>query len=101
MIFPQAPTLQLRHPSQLYEAFFEGIFLFAILWSVKQLRYPKGAMLAYYLFGYGFVRFFIEYFREPDAHLGFVFLSFSMGQVLCAAMMTCGIGLSLYLRRIS
>ena len=54
---------------------------------------PKGAMLALYLIGYGMVRFFIEYFREPDAHLGFVFFSFSMGQVLCALMIAAGIAL--------
>jgi phosphatidylglycerol:prolipoprotein diacylglycerol transferase len=48
-------------------------------------------MLAFYLIGYGTVRFFIEYFREPDAHLGFVFLSFSRGQQLCFLMILSGI----------
>jgi phosphatidylglycerol:prolipoprotein diacylglycerol transferase len=80
MYFPLAPTKELRHPSQLYEAFFEGIFLFAILWSIT-------------------VRFFIEYFREPDAHIGFVFLSFSMGQILCSLMIAAGVGLYVYLWR--
>jgi phosphatidylglycerol:prolipoprotein diacylglycerol transferase len=47
-------------------------------------------MLAVYLMGYGLVRFFIEYARQPDAHLGFVFLSFSMGQILCLAMILAG-----------
>jgi phosphatidylglycerol:prolipoprotein diacylglycerol transferase len=47
-------------------------------------------MLGLYLIGYGLVRFFIEYTREPDAHLGFVLLSFSMGQLLCVAMMLAG-----------
>jgi phosphatidylglycerol:prolipoprotein diacylglycerol transferase len=60
---------------------------------------PNGAMLALYLIGYGTVRFFIEYFREPDAHIGFVFLSFSMGQILCSLMIAAGIGLYFYLRR--
>jgi phosphatidylglycerol:prolipoprotein diacylglycerol transferase len=93
MVFPLAPSRELRHPSQLYEAFFEGIFLFIVLWSLRKIRMPKGAMLAFYLIGYGTVRFFIEYFREPDAHLGFVFFSFSMGQVLCALMIAAGIAL--------
>lgn len=99
MYFPQAPDTALRHPSQLYEAFFEGIFLFVILWTIRRLKKPKGAMLAFYVIGYGCVRFFIEFFRQPDAHIGFVFLSFSMGQILCALMIAGGIGLYLYLRQ--
>ncbi len=97
MYFPMAQAGELRHPSQLYEAFFEGIFLFALLWSIRTVNLPKGAMLALYLIGYGTVRFFIEYFRQPDAHLGFVLLSFSMGQILCALMMAAGVGLYIYL----
>jgi phosphatidylglycerol:prolipoprotein diacylglycerol transferase len=99
MYFPQAETKALRHPSQLYEAFFEGIFLFIVLWSIRKMKLPQGTMLALYLLGYGLVRFIIEYFREPDAHLGFVFLSFSMGQVLCSLMILGGVGLYLYLWR--
>ena len=98
MYFPQAPTRELRHPSQLYEAFFEGIFLFVLLWSIRKINSPKGATLAFYLIGYGLVRFCIEYFRQPDDHLGFVWLSFSMGQILCAAMVAAGIGLYFYLK---
>jgi phosphatidylglycerol:prolipoprotein diacylglycerol transferase len=56
-------------------------------------------MLALYLIGYGIVRFFIEYFREPDAHLGFVLLSFSMGQILCLLMIAAGTLLYFYLWR--
>jgi phosphatidylglycerol:prolipoprotein diacylglycerol transferase len=91
MYFPLAPTHQLRHPSQLYEALFEGIVLFAILWSIRKKSPFPGFLSALYLFGYGFVRFFIEYVREPDSQLGFVFLNFSMGQVLCFIMMIAGI----------
>ncbi|MDL2329483.1 prolipoprotein diacylglyceryl transferase [Desulfosarcina sp. OttesenSCG-928-A07] len=90
MYFPFSPGLERRHPSQLYEAFFEGIVLFGVLWAIKGRVKTTGAMLAFYLMGYGLVRFFIEYTREPDAHLGFVFLSFSMGQVLCMAMILSG-----------
>ena len=99
MYFPLAPDKMLRHPSQLYEAFFEGIFLFVILWSIRKIKKPRGAMLAFYVIGYGTVRFFIEFFRQPDAHIGFVFLSFSMGQILCALMIAGGIGLYIYLRQ--
>lgn len=99
MVFPQASDSALRHPSQLYEAFFEGVFLFAILWRIRKIKKPRGAMLAFYVIGYGTVRFFIEFFRQPDAHIGFIFLSFSMGQILCALMIAGGIGLYLYLRQ--
>ncbi|MEI7694955.1 MAG: prolipoprotein diacylglyceryl transferase [Chlorobium sp.] len=93
MYFPLAPTRQLRHPSQLYEAFFEGILLFIVLWLLRRRDYSTGSLSAIYLFGYGFVRFCIEFFREPDAQLGFVLLNFSMGQVLCFLMMIAGIGI--------
>jgi phosphatidylglycerol:prolipoprotein diacylglycerol transferase len=96
MIFPDAPGTGLRHPTQLYEAFFEGIFLFLLLWSLRKMKLPVGGLLAIYLAGYGTVRFFIEFFREPDAHIGFVFLSFTMGQILCAAMIGGGALLLLY-----
>ena len=99
MYFPMAPAGELRHPSQLYEAFFEGIFLFTLLWSIRKIKMPVGAMLAIYLVGYGLVRFFIEYFREPDSHLGLVLLSFSMGQILCFLMIAAGIFLYVYLWR--
>lgn len=100
MYFPAAGGPELRHPSQLYEAFFEGLFLFGVLWTLRDFRTPRGSMLAFFLVGYGGVRFFIEYFRQPDAHMGFVWMSFSMGQVLCALMIVCGVFLYLYLRRI-
>lgn len=99
MYFPYSPGFDRRHPSQLYEAFFEGIVLFIVLWTVKGRVKTTGAMLALYLMGYGLVRFFIEYTREPDAHLGFVFLSFSMGQVLCMAMILSGGLLWILLKR--
>jgi len=96
MYFPLAPDHGLRHPSQLYEAFFEGILLFVFLWPIRKIHLPDGTMMAFYLIGYGLVRFFIEYFRQPDAHLGFVWMSFSMGQILCGLMIFGGIGISIY-----
>lgn len=100
MVFPSAPDDRLRHPSQLYEAFFEGIFLFAVLWSLRRMALVRGAMLAFFLIGYGTVRFFIEFVREPDAHLGAVLFFMSMGQVLCLLMILAGLLLYVYLKKI-
>jgi phosphatidylglycerol---prolipoprotein diacylglyceryl transferase len=99
MFFPLSPDPgSMRHPSQLYEAFFEGIFLFVAFLFLRRLKLPKGSMFPAYIFGYGFVRFFIEFFREPDRHLGFVLMGkFSRGQELCAAMMIFAIGLFIWL----
>ncbi len=98
MYFPMAKGSGLRHPSQLYEAFFEGIVLFWVLWALRKKISTKGAMLPFYLAGYGLVRFFIEYARQPDAHIGFVFLALSMGQLLCLAMILTGLIIFLILR---
>jgi phosphatidylglycerol:prolipoprotein diacylglycerol transferase len=98
MYFPTGGPV-LRHPSQLYEAFGEGIVLGIVLWSIRNRIPIVGAMLPIYLIGYGIVRFLIEYLRQPDEHLGFVLLSFSMGQILCAAMILCGIILLVMRRR--
>lgn len=84
MYFPDAPGTALRHPSQLYEGFFEGIVLFCILWPLR--KRIKGAAIPLYLAGYGIVRFFIEYVREPDSHLGLIFFGLSMGQLLSLLM---------------
>ena len=99
MYFPLAPGSARRHPSQLYEAFFEGVVLFVVLWAVRGRVATQGGMLALYLMGYGLVRFFIEYARQPDAHLGWVLPGLSMGQVLCLAMIAAGGLLWIYLKR--
>jgi len=97
MYFPLAPGAGLRHPSQLYEAFFEGLFLFSILWMIRKKSSIPGAMLAFYLIGYGVIRFILEYFRQPDAQLGLVWISLSMGQILCGTMVLSGILLYFFL----
>ncbi len=98
MIFP-ADSLQLiRHPSQLYEAFFEGLVLFAVLWMIRKKSPFDGFLLAFYVIGYGLVRFFIEFFREPDTQLGFVWASLSMGQVLCILMILAGLAVMMWRR---
>jgi len=91
MYFPLDSTNQLRHPSQLYEAFFEGIVLFVILWNLRKKSRFHGFLLSAYLIGYGAIRFFIEFFREPDPQLGFFAGPFTMGQALCFVMILGGI----------
>lgn len=91
MYFPLDPTHQLRHPSQLYEAFFEGVVLFIILWGLRKKKLFDGFLLSLYFIGYGLARFFIEFVREPDPHLGFVTGYFTMGQILCLGMILGGI----------
>jgi len=65
-------TFELRVPSQLLEAFFEGLVLFLILWLSRKKKWLQGNFLSAYLLGYGFFRFFIEFVREPDWQIGFV-----------------------------
>ena len=91
MYFPNAGDYQLRHPSQLYEAFFEGIVLYFLIKSLKTRFTFLGFNSGLYVFGYAFFRFFIEYVREPDKHLQFILLNLTMGQLLCKAMMIGGI----------
>lgn len=87
MYFPLDQTQSLRHPSQLYEAFFEGIILFVFLWLMRKKNYGYGFLLGLYIFGYGLARFLCEFFREPDFMVGPI----SIGQALCAVMMAIGL----------
>ena len=83
-----------RHPSQLYEAFFEGIILFIILlfyFSKNPKQYNIGNISGLFLIFYSIFRFLIEYLREPDYHLGLIFYYFSMGQLLCIPFLLAGI----------
>ena len=110
-----------RHPSQLYEAFFEGIFLFLMLWFiVKPLatkhksEHGPGMITGAYFVGYGAIRFVLEYFREPDSQLGFIIklgkeweptalfksvLNISLGQILCLIMVLAGIAIIVYAKK--
>ena len=90
MVFPAGGPLP-RHPSQLYEAVLEGLVLFIILWGLKDLRLRPGAMVCLFLWGYGILRFFAEFFREPDPHIGLFWGVLSMGQLLCLAMVLAAI----------
>ena len=97
MIYPsidQAP----RHPSQLYEAFFEGVVLFMILRHCNKKNYSQnnfGFITSLFLILYGIFRFLIEFLREPDAHIGLIFNSITMGQLLSVPLVIIGVGIYL------
>ena len=96
MVFPHGGPLA-RHPSQLYEAFFEGLVLFVILWSLRkkpwqtEIRCPHGSLLALFLICYGIIRFLVEIVRQPDSQLGLLFEMVSMGQLLSLLMLIGGV----------
>lgn len=98
MIFPSDPLQVPRHPSQLYEAVVEGVLLPLLLWMLDRratasgVRRP-GLLSGSFLIGYGLLRFLLEFTREPDAQLGFVVGSLSMGQLLSTAMLIVGAAL--------
>ena len=103
MVFPQSDGLP-RHPSQLYEAMFEGLILFLILFVVstrtRALQYV-GLVGGLFLAGYGMARFGIEFFREPDAQLGLILGPLSMGQLLCLPMIGFGLWLALSAKKVT
>ena len=87
------------HPSQLYEAVLEGLVLFVILWVYSSKPRPWLAVSGMFLLWYGIFRFFVEFYRVPDADLGYLFLGWvTMGQILSAPMIIAGAVL-LYLAR--
>lgn len=92
MIFPNDPLQLARHPSQLYQFALEGILLFAlVLWFSSRPR-PRWAVSGMFILGYGCLRFFAEFFREPDAHLGFQALGWvTRGQILSVPMILIGV----------
>ena len=98
MLFPADPTRTLRHPSQLYEPFFQGILLFVLLWPFRNRPWARHRIFALYLTGYGMFRFFIEFVRQPDAHLETVALGMTMGQILCGIMVLTGMAIGAYTR---
>ena len=82
-----------RHPSQLYEAFFEGIVLFLILIYLRKkgLMNKPGYISGIFLVFYSIFRFFIEFFRVPDDHLGYLLLNLTMGQMISFIFLLIGI----------
>jgi phosphatidylglycerol:prolipoprotein diacylglycerol transferase len=99
-IFPTDPFGTLRHPSQLYESFGEGLLLFLVLFFISKRSNNKGIVSASFLIFYGIIRFIIEFFRQPDAHIGYVVFDYiSMGQVLCLPMILIGFLILMYSRK--
>ena len=92
VIFEKVDTVS-RHPSQIYEAFFEGIVLFILLNFIykKYINHKPGVLSALFLIFYSVFRFIIEFTREPDAHLGLVFMELSQGQVMSILFFVVGL----------
>ncbi len=93
MVFPHVGP-EARHPNQLYQFFFEGIVLFAIVWWFSRKPRPRMAVSGLFVLLYGVYRFMIEFVREPDEWLGFVALDWmTMGQMLSLPMILIGLTL--------
>ena len=100
IVFPGGGSLP-RHPSQLYEATLEGFVLFLILYLLHRLKVTEGVPFCSFFVGYGLFRFLVEFVRQPDAHLGFLWGGATMGQLLSLPMILFGLAgyLYLYLKR--
>ncbi len=94
VVFGGAAGNMPRHPSQLYEALLEGVLLFVILFALSRKRppRPRGTFIGVFLVVYGICRFLIEFVRQPDAQLGYLFGGWvTMGQVLSVPLIAAGI----------
>lgn len=101
MIFPGGGPIP-RHPSQLYESLTEGLLLFTVLYIASRrisIRQRPGFLAGMFLVGYACARSFCEFFREPDAFLGFLAGGITMGQLLCIPMLLTGVALIVHARR--
>ncbi|MEM1424444.1 MAG: prolipoprotein diacylglyceryl transferase, partial [Planctomycetota bacterium] len=94
------PVLHARHPSQLYQAFAEGLLIFAVLWTIARSPRKPGVLSAWFFIVYGVGRIATEFIRLPDAGLGRV-LGLSRGQWLSALMVLIGAGVLVYVTRVS
>lgn len=102
VVFGGAAGMMPRHPSQLYEAVLEGLVIFCVLFALSRKRPPRpqGAFLGAFLVLYGIFRFLIEFVREPDVQLGYLWGGWlTMGQVLSAPLIVAGIALLIYAAR--
>ncbi|MBI3359361.1 MAG: prolipoprotein diacylglyceryl transferase [Nitrospirae bacterium] len=98
MVFPQGGNL-CRHPSQLYQAALEGCAISFILWFLSNKDLPRGTIFWSFILLYGLFRFLVEFVRQPDAHIGFLFQYFSMGQLLSLPMFVSGAVMLWFLKR--
>ncbi|WP_086933933.1 prolipoprotein diacylglyceryl transferase [Agarilytica rhodophyticola] len=91
MVFPKDVDQLVRHPSQLYQAFFEGLVLFIILFWFSRKPRPRYAVASLFLICYGCFRFGVEFVRQPDAHIGYQFGWMTRGQILSLPMIIIGL----------
>lgn len=97
MIFPNDPLQLARHPSQLYQFALEGVALFTILWFLSRKPKPRYCISGSFLAFYGAFRIFVEFFREPDAHIGYLAFGWlTEGQLLSLPMLLIGSALVAY-----
>ena len=100
MIFPNDPSQLPRHPSQLYQFALEGVALFAILYWYTRKPRPRLAPGALFLVCYGLFRFVVEFYRQPDSHIGFdAFGWLTRGQLLSLPMIAVGLAVMIYAYR--
>lgn len=100
MIFPSDPSGLPRHPSQLYQAALEGLLLFVIVWVFSSKQRPPWSVGGLFLTGYGCFRFLVEFFRQPDSHIGFdLFGWMTRGQLLSLPMVLVGVALIIFAYR--
>lgn len=91
MVFPRDALAVPRHPSQLYEAFLEGLVLFVVLMWLARRQRAAGFLSGFFLLLYGTFRFIVEFAREPDSHLqDLLFDWMTRGQTLCLPMILVG-----------
>ena len=99
VIFPNQDMMS-RHPSQLYEALLEGVFLFIILnFLIYKKEYKTGTCSFLFLIFYGSFRIVGEWYREPDSHIGYLFGFLSMGTILSLIMILSGLILYLFFKK--
>ncbi|MGB1465665.1 MAG: prolipoprotein diacylglyceryl transferase [Alcanivorax nanhaiticus] len=100
MVFPTDPDRLPRHPSQLYECLLEGVVLFIVLWVYSAKPRPAAAVTGLFGVGYGAARTFVEFFREPDAHIGYLAGGWlTMGMLLSIPMIILGIAMMVWAYR--
>ncbi len=92
VVFPEAGP-EPRHPSQLYEAFFEGFLLYVVTWWLWNQKPRRGVIAGFFAMWYAVFRSLMEQFREPDRQLGFIFANVTMGQILSAFLFLMGVAI--------
>lgn len=100
MVFPNDPQALARHPSQLYQATLEGLLLFVIVYSFSSRQRPAWSVGGLFITCYGCFRFIVEFFRQPDSHIGFDAMGWlTRGQILSVPMIVAGVALMVYAYR--